>query len=69
LGKQFAELFELLCEDISCSHKILDDYIKTKNALELSELNTEQLVSELYKLKNFDWGGDYQNSLDKYLVS
>ena len=22
-----------------------------------------------YKLKNFDWGGDYQNSLDKYLVS
>jgi hypothetical protein len=20
-------------------------------------------------LKNFDWGGDYQNSLDKYLVS
>jgi hypothetical protein len=23
----------------------------------------------LYKLRNFDWGGDYQNSLDKYLVS
>jgi hypothetical protein len=32
-------------------------------------LDTTQLVSELYKLKNFDWGGDYQNSLDKYLVS
>jgi len=25
--------------------------------------------SELYKLKSFAWGGDYQNSLDKYLVS
>ena len=35
----------------------------------LAELDTKKLVSELYKLKSFDWGGDYQNSLDKYLVS
>lgn len=69
LGKQFVELFELLCKDAENSHKILDFYIKEKNKIQVSELNTEQLVSELYKLKNFDWGGDYQNSLDKYLVS
>lgn len=69
LGKQFVELFELLCENAENSHKILDTYIKEKNKIQVSELNTEQLVSELYKLKNFDWGGDYQNSLDKYLVS
>lgn len=69
LSKQFVELFELLCKDVENSHKILDDYIKDKNKIQASELNTEQLVSELYKLKNFDWGGDYQNSLDKYLVS
>ncbi len=69
LGKQFVELFELLCKDVNNSHKILDTYIKEKNKILVSELNTEQLVSELYKLKNFDWGGDYQNSLDKYLVS
>lgn len=69
LGKQFVELFELLCENAENSHKILDNYIKEKNKIQVAELNTEQLVSELYKLKNFDWGGDYQNSLDKYLVS
>lgn len=69
LGKQFVELFELLCKNVDNSHKILDTYIKEKNKIQISELNTEQLVSELYKLKNFDWGGDYQNSLDKYLVS
>ncbi|MCC7331928.1 MAG: hypothetical protein IT232_04890 [Flavobacteriales bacterium] len=69
LGKQFVELFELLCKNLDNSHKILDVYIKDKNKIQVSELNTEQLVSELYKLKNFDWGGDYQNSLDKYLVS
>jgi len=69
LGKQFIELFELLCRNVDNSHKILDAYIKEKNKIQVEELNTEQLVSELYKLKNFDWGGDYQNSLDKYLVS
>lgn len=69
LGKQFSELFELLCKNVDNSHNILDAYIKDKNKIQVSELNTEQLVSELYKMKNFDWGGDYQNSLDKYLVS
>jgi len=54
LAKQFAELFELLCDNIAYSHQILDDYIRQKNAVELGELNTQQLVSELYKLKNFD---------------
>ena len=69
LEKQFIELYNLLCNDTVNSHKLLDDYIKEKNQLEVAALDTEQLVSELYKLKNFDWGGDYQNSLDKYLVS
>lgn len=69
LGKQFVELFNLLCKDAINSHNTLDAYIKEKSKIQMTELNTEQLVSELYKLKNFDWGGDYQNSLDKYLVS
>lgn len=69
LVKQFIELFELLCKNVDNSHKNLDTYIKAKNKIQVSELNTEKLGSELYKLKNFDWGGDYQNSLDKYLVS
>lgn len=69
LAKQFIELFDLLCKDPANSHKLLDEYIRTENETQVGKLDTEQLVSELYKLKNFDWGGDYQNSLDKYLVS
>ena len=26
------------------------------------------MVSELYKLREFNWGGDYKNALDKFLV-
>jgi hypothetical protein len=68
-GQNFIELFELLSKDLDKSHALLDKFIRQINEEEVSKLDTEQLVSELYKLKNFDWGGDYQNSLDKYLVS
>lgn len=69
LLKQFIELFDILCRNIDNSHVILDYYIKEKNKIQASEMETEELVSELYKMKNFDWGGDYKNSLDKYLIS
>ncbi|MEO6136013.1 MAG: hypothetical protein ABIP35_12715 [Ginsengibacter sp.] len=68
LAKQFIELFNLLSQDPANSHKLLDKYIRTENEKQVGKLDTEQLVSELYKLKSFDWGGDYKNSLDKYLV-
>lgn len=69
IGKQFIELFRLLSQNISDSHQIINKYIKSKNQVQVDNLNVDQLVSELYKLQNFKWGGDYQNSLDKYLVS
>ncbi|NLE05331.1 MAG: hypothetical protein GX638_11105 [Crenarchaeota archaeon] len=69
LNDQFVELFDILIKNVENSHKLLDKYIISKNKLLLSELDEKQLVSELYKLKSFDWGGDYNNSLDKYLVS
>jgi hypothetical protein len=69
LAKQFVELFGILSSDVYNSNQILDDFIKSENCKQVEALNTTHLVSELYKLKNFDWGGDYQNSLDKYLVS
>ena len=68
LTKQFEEFFNLLSANLEESHKKLDSYILSKNSKILKELNQEKLVSELYKLQNFEWGGDYQNSLDKYLV-
>lgn len=67
--KAFIELFELLSGNVKKSHDLLDKFIRQVNKEEVESLKTEHLVSELYKLKNFDWGGDYQNSLDKYLVS
>lgn len=69
LNEQFEELFLLLQSNLPQSHQRLDLYIKEKNAQILEALKKESLVSELYKLKTFEWGGDYQNSLDKYLVS
>ena len=69
LVKQFVELFNFLSSDVSESHKLLDLYILAKNEIQVKELAVDQLVSELYKLKVFEWGGDYQNSLDKHLVS
>lgn len=68
LKKIFIELFSILSKDITNSNKILDEFINIENEKQLQSLNRTELVSELYKLKNFDWGGDYQNSLDKYLV-
>ncbi len=69
LKGQFVELYDLLSKNPSESHKLLNAYIEEKNKSALASLDTKKLVSELYKLKTFDWGGDYQNSLDKYLVS
>ena len=69
LAKQFVELFDFLRRNLEESHKLLDSYILAKNETQLKDLDVDQLVSELYKLKSFEWGGDYQNSLDKYLVS
>jgi len=69
LNQKFIELYALLVKELSKSHIILNAYIKKKNKTALDSLDTNKLVSELYKLKSFEWGGDYQNSLDKYLVS
>jgi hypothetical protein len=69
LNGQFFELYALLVKNPTKSHRLLNEYIEEKNRSVLGALDTKKLVSELYKLKSFDWGGDYQNSLDKYLVS
>ncbi len=69
LNDQFIELYTLLSQNPGESHKLLNEYIEIKNKNVLATLDTKKLVSELYKLKSFDWGGDYQNSLDKFLVS
>lgn len=69
LEGKFQELFLILQSNLSQSNHQLDLYIKEKNLQTLNSLDRESLVSELYKLRTFEWGGNYQNSLDKYLVS
>ncbi len=68
LNNQFIELYELLNQNIETSHQQIDNFIKQKNIQQIEKLEVESLVSELYKLRHFDWGGDYKNALDKFLV-
>lgn len=65
----FRILFDLLSHNIERSHVLLDDYIRVVCDQQMASIDIQRLVSELYKLKSFEWGGDYQNSLDKYLIS
>lgn len=69
LQAQFEELFLFLQQDIEASHCLLNDFITKENIKLFSSLDIDKLISELYKLKSFHWGGGYNNSLDKYLVS
>jgi hypothetical protein len=68
LDKAFAELFSVLAGDIAKANLLLDAFIRKISAEQIASVNIDKLVSELYKLRNYEWGGDYQNSLDKYLV-
>lgn len=68
LSARFVELYDLLSEKSEKSHQILDSFIKQKSIIQAENLNVEKLVAELYKLRHFDWGGDYKNALDRYLV-
>jgi adenine-specific DNA methylase len=68
LDAQFKELYETLCQSVEKSHHTLNQFIRQKHYKQSELLNEELLVSELYQLKVFDWGGDYKNALDRYLV-
>lgn len=52
------------------SAELLDKFIAQKYLAERSErkANETALVSELYKMKVFDWGGLYQNNLERTIV-
>ena len=48
----------------------IDKFIKkfhSKNRISRIE-NENKLINELYNLKIFDWGGLYQNSLEKTII-
>lgn len=49
---------------------IVDDFIRKEYQVGRSQRkqNESKLVSELYKMKIFDWGGLYQNNLERTIV-
>lgn len=56
LQEQFEELFKKLSENIESSHESIDKFLYNENKKQLATLDSQMLVSELYKLKAFDWG-------------
>lgn len=70
ISEQNRELFELL-ENMNDSMLILDDFLKEKSNewYQQMAVDEESLKNDLYKIHNYAWGGDQNNSLDKYLIS
>jgi adenine-specific DNA methylase len=68
IADEFVELYEQLSLSLSESHQKIDRFIRATHHEHVSTLNEQALVTELYKLRFFDWGGDYKNALDRYLV-
>lgn len=53
------------------SEEMLNSFLRnSENELYKAEgIDEEQLKSDLYKVTSYKWGGDQNNSLDKFLVS
>jgi hypothetical protein len=53
------------------SENLLDKFILCEYQAErlMRKFNETKLISELYKMKVFDWGGLYQNNLEKTIVN
>lgn len=70
ISDQNTELF-LLLEQRPDAMLMLDKYLKDKNHEWYVSMGVdeEQLKNDLYKIQHYTWGGDQNNSLDKYLIN
>jgi hypothetical protein len=68
LHGKWEQLFYRLQTNLAPSHQMLDRFIRQTHQQRMSQFDEQALISELYKLKHYDWGGDYKNNLDKHLV-
>lgn len=66
---QFAELFSILEKDEN-GMNLLDTFLCDRNNEWYRTLGVDEdkLKSGLRKVRNYEWGGDQENSLDQYLV-
>lgn len=70
--EQGAELFGILDEKPwQEAMAMLDKFLTDRNNewYEAKGVDEVSLKSDLYKVQNYEWGGDQNNSLDKFLVS
>lgn len=67
LEDNFEELYGILSSDVIKSIDMIDKYCIYKFNDNLIDI--KNIEKELYKMKFFEWGGDYSNSLDKYFVT
>lgn len=70
IAEQNMELFSML-ESMPDAMQRLDNYLKVKNHNWYDAMGVDEvkLKEDLYKVQHYAWGGDQNNSLDKYLVS
>ena len=68
---QNIELFTILEGNPKRSLVLLDAYLCDVNNewYRQKGVNEQQLKSDLYRVDSYEWGGDQNNSLDKYLIS
>ena len=64
------EIYDSIDESqISVWNDKLDAFFRETNADQRAALNIDRLKLDLYRIQHFKWGGDQNNSLDKYFVS
>jgi len=65
------ELFEFIFCSSTLDEEKIDEFIRKKYSEErkIRIMNEDFLYSQLYKLKVFDWGGFYQNSVEQTIVN
>lgn len=69
-GIKGPKLFEHIYNE-QPSEALLDQFVEKKYQEDRAERKAEEtkLISELYKLQVFDWGGLYQNNLERTIVN
>lgn len=70
IAQQNIELFEKL-ETMPNAMQLLDSFLRERNNewYKAKGVDEKILKDDLYKVQHYAWGGDQNNSLDKYLVS
>lgn len=70
INDQYLEIYNILKKKPEAM-EMLDHFLRQRNHewYETLGVDEDKLKEDLYKIKYYSWGGDQNNSLDKYLVT